>query len=229
VAHLPSEPPAELLAQVFPWVEREQAALLSRTRDNPLSNDMALKQFLRLLIWLRKVLLQDAAVLFTQDPTFPIFRYSIFQSTTFRAFAAASQLTLTDAEEKARLAFEHLPDHLIRSLRGVLADTRMEQQQDREEHRRQLSAMDERFSRVETLLEALAGAKGHGWRGKTGETHFQLWFSRSFTQSMANLHSPATRVTSTLPGIYSFSPNANTATAATATSPNNPFCPHNSP
>jgi hypothetical protein len=134
---------------------------------------MALKQFLHLLVWLRKVLLQDAAVLFTQDPTFPIFRYSIFQSTAFRTFAAASQFMLADAEKKARLAFEQLPDHLIRSLRGVLADTRMEQQQDQEKHRRQLSAMNERFTRFETLLETLAGAKGHGWQGKTGERHFQ--------------------------------------------------------
>lgn len=155
---------------MFPWVEQEQAALLLRTQKNPLSNDMALKQFLQLLIWLRTVLLQDAAVLFTQDSTLPIFRYSIFWSATFHTFAAASQLTLANAEEKARLAFEHLPDHLIRSLRGILADSKMEQQQDREEHRRQLSAVDEHFSRVETLLKTLVGAQGCGQRGKAGET-----------------------------------------------------------
>jgi hypothetical protein len=166
---------------VFPWVEQEQAALLVHAQDNPLANDMALKQFLQLLIWLHKVLLQDAVVLFMQDPTFPIFHHSIFQSTTFHTFAAASQLALADAEEKARLAFEHLPDHLIRSLRGVLANTRMEQQQDREEHHRQLSAMDERFLRVKTLLGTLAGARGCGQqqRGKAGEmgSQFQVVLS----------------------------------------------------
>jgi hypothetical protein len=152
------------LAEVFPWVEREQAALLARARDNPLANDMALKQFLRLLIWLRRVLIQDAAILFTHNPTCPIFRHSIFRSAVFHRFAAASQAVLAEAEEKARLAFKNLPDHLVRSLRGVLADTRMEQQQDREEHHLQLTAMDERFGRVERLLENLVGSKGRGRR-----------------------------------------------------------------
>jgi hypothetical protein len=51
-AYLPSEPPADLLALVFPWVEQEQAALFSCARDNTLADDMALKQFLQLLLWL---------------------------------------------------------------------------------------------------------------------------------------------------------------------------------
>jgi hypothetical protein len=108
-------------------------------------------------------------VLFTQDPHCPIFQHSIFQSASFRTFAASSQLALADAEEKARLAFQNLPNHLVRSLRGVLTDTRMEQQQDREEHRLQLSGLDERFTRVETLLETLVGSKSRSRKGKLGE------------------------------------------------------------
>jgi Centromere DNA-binding protein complex CBF3 subunit, domain 2 len=146
---------------VFPWVEREQAALLARVRSNPLANDMALKQFLNLLVWLRKVLLQDAAVLFSQDPSCPIFQCSIFCSAAFHSFAKSALPTLADAEERARLALEQLPDHLIRALRGLLTDMRVEQQQNLEYHRNLLLALDERFGHVEGLMKTLIGSKSH--------------------------------------------------------------------
>jgi hypothetical protein len=243
-----SEPPAELLAEVFPWIEREQAALQSRIRANTLSNDMALKQFLRLLIWLRKVLIQDAAILFTQDPNCPIFQYSVFRSASFRTFAAGSQLALADAEEKARLAFENLPGHLVRSLRGVLTDTRMEQQQDREEHRLQLSAMEERFTRVEVLLETLVGSKGRRRGGKTGERFlfpFLFFFSLKYVPctalpplSLPPAFSPAPPLPLALPALpstitinLSGSPSSPvTATAHTTYSPpSQPIFPAPSP
>ena len=123
---------------------------------------MALKQFLQLLIWLRKVLLQDAAVLFSHDPTCPVFQHSIFHTAAFHRFSATSQLMLAEAEERARLAFRNLPDNLVRSFRGVLADMRMEQQQDREKHHSQLAAIDKQFNKLESLLESLAGSKSHG-------------------------------------------------------------------
>ena len=58
------EPPAELLQQIFPWVEEQAAALEVRVKalGRP-AKDLALKQFLCLLVWLQQVLLQDAAVL----------------------------------------------------------------------------------------------------------------------------------------------------------------------
>jgi hypothetical protein len=168
------DPPAELLAKVFPWVEEEQAALLVRARANPLANDMALKQFLQLLIWLRRVLLQDAAVLFSHNPTCPIFQHPIFQTAAFHRFSATSQLALAKAEERARLAFRNLPDNLVRSLRGVLADMRMEQQQDREKHHLQLAAIDKRFNKLESLLESLAGSKSHGLESGELTSDFSL-------------------------------------------------------
>jgi hypothetical protein len=121
-----SEPPAELLAEVFPWIEKEQEALLARTRDNPRANDMALKQFLQLLIWLRRVLLQDAAVLFSHNSSYSIFQHSIFPTVAFHNFAASSQLVLRKAEEEARLSFENLPDRLVKGFRHSLTGFRME-------------------------------------------------------------------------------------------------------
>jgi Centromere DNA-binding protein complex CBF3 subunit, domain 2 len=161
------EPPAELLAEVFPWVEREQAALLVQTQNNPLANDMALRQFLQLLIWLRRVLIQDAAVLFSHDSSPHIFQHSIFHTAAFHNFAAASQLALITAEEEAQLAFKNLPDRFARSLRGTLTNFKMEWQQDREEHREQQTALDNRFGNIEKLLETLVGSKSHGL--KSGE------------------------------------------------------------
>jgi hypothetical protein len=191
-AYLPSEPPADLLLYVFPWVEQEQEALRSRARDNPLANDMALKQFLQLLIWLRKVLLQDAAVLFMQDPSCPIFRYSIFQSAAFRDFAVASQQALINAEKKARAAFERLPDHLIKSLQGILTNSRVEQQQDRENYQRQLSAMD---ARLDAVLQTVVSTKSSRQRGRTGETFFKFVLFFGF---LLILCSPATHLTSSV-------------------------------
>ena len=173
------EPPAELLAKVFPWVEQKQAELLVRVQDNPLANDMALKQFLQLLLWLRRVLIQDAAVLFSHDSTYSIFQHSIFKTAAFHRFAVAfnlcllrlkafyrfaatSQPIIAEAEEKARLALKNLPDTLVRTLRGILADTKIQQEQDREEHRQQLTAIYKQFGQVERFMEKLAGSKGHG-------------------------------------------------------------------
>jgi hypothetical protein len=164
---------------VFPWVEQEQAALLARTQCNLLANDIALKQFLRLLVWLRRVLLQDAAILFTENPASPIFQFSIFKTPAFRGFAASSKAIISDAEEKCRMALDKLPDHLVRTLRGVLSDTRMEQQQEREAHRLQWSAMEERFTRFEGLVGVLVGSKGRHRKGQLGEC---LWCCVARTQ-----------------------------------------------
>jgi hypothetical protein len=46
-----TDPPNEILKQLFPWIEQEQAALLSRERANPLARDIALHQFLSTMIW----------------------------------------------------------------------------------------------------------------------------------------------------------------------------------
>ncbi|KAG1816603.1 hypothetical protein DFJ58DRAFT_739732 [Suillus subalutaceus] len=73
------EPPAELFSHIFPWVEQQNAdlqqweAMLRRA-----GQDIALKGFLRLPVWLHQVLIQDAAVLFMKDPTCPIFELRPF-------------------------------------------------------------------------------------------------------------------------------------------------------
>ncbi|THH17357.1 hypothetical protein EW146_g3440 [Bondarzewia mesenterica] len=125
------EPPAELMAAVFPWVEREQNALNSRsnivtTAGQPdvghckNATDLALQQFLRVLIWFRRVLLQDAAIIISRHgPDFSIFHFPPFNTPAFRSFAADSSQTITNAESAAEQAFRNVPAELAKGVRWV--------------------------------------------------------------------------------------------------------------
>ena len=119
-------------------------------------------------------------MLFSHDSTYLIFQHSIFKTAAFHRFAVAfnlcllrlkaafyrfaatSQPIIAEAEEKARLALKNLPDTLVKTLRGIFADTKIQQEQDHEEHRQQLTAIYKQYSQVERFLEKLAGSKGHG-------------------------------------------------------------------
>jgi hypothetical protein len=110
------EPPDDLIKQIFPWVESEQAALNTRSQQDACSKDIALRQFLKLLLWLRVVLLQDAAVLYMQYPHCRIFSFRPFNTKPFWDFAASSVETMTHAEAEACLAYKNLPEHLVAGL-----------------------------------------------------------------------------------------------------------------
>ncbi len=130
----PLEPPAELISQIFPWVEAEHAALEEREhRLGRPAQDIALRQFLHLLVWLRRVLLQDVAMLFSQKPACPVFQFPLFHSTSFRSFAEHSQKIVAQAIEDTHLNAQNLPDQFVASVQGAMAsvqlnqDARMEQ------------------------------------------------------------------------------------------------------
>lgn len=124
-----AEPPADCLAYLFPWVEPEMAALETRMSASRLNRDIALKQFLVLLQWLRVVLLQDCALLYARYPMCHIFRFAPFTFPSFATFSANATAVVTAAEETARLAFHNLPDHMARSMRGYATDLQMKQEQ----------------------------------------------------------------------------------------------------
>ena len=124
------DPPAELLGVLFPWVEGEIRALQERRSSNRLAIDIALWQFLHLLIWLRLVLLQDAAVLFMLYPECSIFKYAPFNTDTFRTFAARSVSQIEQAQEEARLALQNLPDNVASSVRGAITNFSLEQKRE---------------------------------------------------------------------------------------------------
>lgn len=159
------EPPGDLLRQLFPWVEGQQAALSTRSQDAR-CKDIALRQFLSVLVWFRVVILQDAAVLYSQHPHLSFFTFRPFNSPAFHDFAASSAATIAHAESKARLAYENMPEHLIAGLRGTYADLRMEQRKEQENNARQLGDLRQQYSQLEGLLMQLVESKPKGRKGK---------------------------------------------------------------
>ncbi|KAK6987922.1 hypothetical protein R3P38DRAFT_3227051 [Favolaschia claudopus] len=147
------EPPNDVSEEIFPWIEDELAALISREHSNRLAKDIALRQFLSAMLWFRRILVQDLAVIFTQNPHALIFKYAPFNSPSFRDFAASSTAAINAAEETARLAFQNLPQHLVASLQGALAT------QKRQNYHHEMASMRNELGQMKTLLELVAGTK----------------------------------------------------------------------
>jgi len=130
--------------------------------------DIALRQFLRLLIWLRLVLMQDAAVLFMQHPSCPIFQFPPFNSSAFRDYAATSTTRIAEVEEQARLAFANLPEHMVISLRGAVANMSLDQKRERDKSKAQWNYMQEQMLHMRGIVEQLASSKSSRRKGNSG-------------------------------------------------------------
>ena len=161
----PLEPPGELLAQVFPWVEAEQVALEEREHKfgHP-AHDIALCQFLSLLIWLWQVLLQDTVVLFMQNPTCPLFQSPLFHNPSFQQFAAASKSALAQAEEDMHLNIQNLPSQFAASIQGFMASIHLSQDVVREEFKQGLASMQD------SADDLLGGCSWHAFNSKRAST-----------------------------------------------------------
>ena len=96
-----TDPPTDVASYLFPWVEDEFAALKVRMVQSRHNRDIALKQFLKLLKWLRIMLVQDCALLHAQHPHCPIFGFALFTFPNFTDFSANTAMLVTAAEEKA--------------------------------------------------------------------------------------------------------------------------------
>jgi Centromere DNA-binding protein complex CBF3 subunit, domain 2 len=151
-----AEPPADVVSYLFPWVEEELAGLEDRMARSRLNRDIALKKFLILLQWLRLVLVQDCALLYARYPDCPIFRFAPFTFSSFKTFSANAAALVAAAEEKARLAFHNLPDHMAQSMRGYATDLQMKQEQN---HAKLSQELQELRTYLEPLLSASAGSK----------------------------------------------------------------------
>lgn len=167
------EPPSELGALIFPWVEQELAALDVRQRSNRFAKDIALKNFLELLVWLRRVLLQDAAVLYTRYPNAVVFRYPPFSSSNFHTFAITSTARIRESEEQARLAFMNLPDRMITSLRGAVTGMSLDWKERCEAQTVILGDLYTRIDGLQTIISNLASSRPSRRKGFTS-TYFFL-------------------------------------------------------
>src|SRR6266404_3905572 len=145
----PLEPPAELISQIFPWVEAEH-------RLGCPAQDITLRQFLHLLVWLRRVLLQDVAMLFSQKPACPVFQFPLFRSTSFRSFAECSQKIVAQAIEDAHLNAQNLPDQFVASVQGVMASVQLNQDARMEQLEHSLAGLQEQVTQMEGMMGVMA-------------------------------------------------------------------------
>lgn len=150
------DPPEELVATLFPWVEAEQQALCSRrSKHGRLAEDYALDQSLQLLVRFRRILLQDAAVLFVRYPQSGIFNFAPFNNITFRKFASESVAIVDAAEQAARHQFANLPEHIVGSLRGIVTANNIEQRRDRAEHSEQYRVLSTHVQELTNVVTTL--------------------------------------------------------------------------
>ena len=75
--------------------------------------DYALCNFLRLLVWFRRVLMQDAAVIYHSHPSCQIFDFAPFNTPTFKQFSAAAPIAIVEAEQAASIALQNLPENMV--------------------------------------------------------------------------------------------------------------------
>jgi len=92
------------------------------------AKDEALSYFLGLLKYLRKVLIQDAAVLCSVYPNLPIFRFAPFDTETFKTFSARSTQIIKNAESEARENLKNLPEQYAMSIQGFMKTALLKQE-----------------------------------------------------------------------------------------------------
>jgi hypothetical protein len=119
-----------LTSQIWPWVDswlaRYDASITSHRSfaDGGLDDcDIAGKQFLDLLAWLRITMLQDAAVLQYQFPLFPLWQHPVFCGLDWRRFADEVLVAHNMAEEPMDMRIRKVLPELeeaVRSTREVI-------------------------------------------------------------------------------------------------------------
>ncbi|KAJ3502645.1 hypothetical protein NLJ89_g8791 [Agrocybe chaxingu] len=127
------DPPANLLRNLFPWVEGAQQAYFQRVNElGHKAIDYSLKQLLILMPQLRTILIQDAAVLFPQYPGLSVWNFPPFNTSEFRDFAKSSVLMLEQAELEAKHRLEALPEKMATSMRGIVETLEIKHTKDNE-------------------------------------------------------------------------------------------------
>src|SRR2546423_734255 len=118
------KPPAALTSQIWPWVDgwlaRYDASIVSghSFADGGLDDcDIAGKQFLDLLAWLRTTMLQDAAILQYQFPLFPLWQHPIFCCPDWRRFADDVIVAHNTAEEPINMRIRKVLPELEEAVR----------------------------------------------------------------------------------------------------------------
>lgn len=142
------------MAKVFPWIEEEMASLADRISVHGKNgHDDALDSFLKLLQFLRRVLLQDAAVLCLKSSDSIIFTFPPFNTSEFNAFALDMRRAIELADLSARQKSDNLPGKLGEALKGNAAVSLIRQEQTRVTLENMQRSMQESFTNFSGMLE----------------------------------------------------------------------------
>lgn len=129
---------------------------------------MSLQHFLKLLRWLREVIFQDAAILYSRDPSCQFFRYPPFNSNLFRDFAATATSRITEIEEEARLRLHNLPENIILSVRGVLEGLELRRAAELDKARASQQELSRQLSVLTGAVEGSQASKKSRRQGHDG-------------------------------------------------------------
>ena len=155
-----SEPPTDLLTAVFPWIEAEQVALEQRVQQiGRCAADYVLRNFLHLLTWFRRVLLQDAAVIYHSHPSCQIFGFASFNTPTFKQFSATASTAIVEAEQVASTALQNLPENMVCTVRGIVTDVNMAQRQQNNEMQELKTTFTREMYGIKNMLAFALGSK----------------------------------------------------------------------
>jgi hypothetical protein len=103
------QPPEELKSLVFPWVDDDLKEL--NRKGSSYEKNLASRGFLRLMEYLKVVLLQDAVMLRTHFPEHPVFKHNIFQTTAFKEFSVQVRAAENNPEYPIHLRLQAaIPD-----------------------------------------------------------------------------------------------------------------------
>lgn len=167
-----SEPPSTLTQLLFPWVEEEQQAYARRLEaKGRLATDICLKNFLALLVKLRRVLLQDAAVLYAKYPGCAVFGHAPFNMEEFRVFSGMSASIIEEAEQKSQLEWPGLPDTLQSALRGALHSVHIGLERDSQTMYQHQLRVEERLGAIDALVQMQFASKA---QRKHAQSEFKL-------------------------------------------------------
>ena len=136
--------------------------------------DIALRNFLELLLYLRTVLIQDMSLLFAITPSCPVFNIHPFNDTSFRAFANSAPANITHAEEEARMAMADVPVQLATGIQNALSGISVT-------HSEGVRGMDVKYANLElqvsemhAMLAAIAFGASGGRALKKREYNFHV-------------------------------------------------------
>jgi hypothetical protein len=110
---------------------------------------------------------QDCALGYAQYPHCPIFKFAPFTFPSFTAFSANAVALVAAAEEKARLAFHNLPDHIAQSMHGYATDLNMKQELNFSKLSADVQELKEQNAHLQLLVSAYKGGSKHRAPGKS--------------------------------------------------------------